>query len=51
MKLLSGIEEIFVNLLLALTQASFILTQCVSPCQQDYTRDGNDGNITQNLTD
>ena len=46
MKLLSGIQEIFVNLLLAFTQAGFILILCVSPCQQDYTRDGN---MTQNL--
>ena len=45
MKLSSGIQEIFVNLLLVLTQASFILILCVSPCQQDYTRDGN---MTQN---
>ena len=37
----SGIQQKFVNLLLALTQASFTLILCVSPCQQDYTRDGN----------
>ena len=43
---LSRIQEKFVNLLLALTQASFILILCVSPCLQDYTRDGI---ITQNL--
>ena len=36
----------FVSLLLAMTQASFILILCVSPCQQHYTRDGN---MTQNL--
>ena len=48
MKLLSGIQEIFVNLLLALTQASFILILCVSPSQQDSTLDGN---MTQNLID
>ena len=36
----------FVNLLLEFTQASFILILCVSPCQQDYTRDGN---MTQKL--
>ena len=42
----SGIQEIFVNLLLALTQASFIPFLCVSPCQQDQTRDGN---MLQNL--
>ena len=47
-KLLSGIPEIFVNLLLALTQVSCILILCASPCQQDYTRDGN---MTQNLID
>ena len=46
MELLSGIQEIFINLLLALTQASFILSLCVSPCQRDYTRDGN---MRQNL--
>ena len=46
MKLLSRIEEIFVYLLLALTQASFILILCVSPCQQDHRRDEN---ITQKL--
>ena len=46
MKFLSAFQEIFVNLLLALTQASFIVSLCVSPCQQDYTRDGN---MTQNL--
>ena len=46
MKLLSGIQEIFVNLLLALTQASFVLILCVGSCQQDYKRDGN---MTQNL--
>ena len=44
----SGIQEKFVNLLLALTQVSCILILCVSPCQQDYTRDGN---MTQNLID
>ena len=48
MKLLSGIQEIFVNLLLALTQVSCILILCASRCQQDYTRDGN---MTQNLID
>ena len=48
MNLLSGTQEKFVNLLLALTQASCILILCVSPCQQDYTRDGN---MTQNLID
>ena len=48
MKLLSGIQEIFVNLSLALTQVSCILILCASPCQQDYTRDGN---MTQNLID
>ena len=31
--------------LLALTQASFVPILCVSPCQQDYTRDEN---MTQN---
>ena len=36
----------FVNLLLALTKASFILILCVSPCQQDFTHDRN---MTQNL--
>ena len=46
MKLLSEIQEISVHLLLALTQASFILILCFSPCEQDYTRDGN---MTQNL--
>ena len=46
MKLLSGIQEVFVSLLLALTQAGFILILCVSPCQQYYKRDGN---LTQNL--
>ena len=46
MKLLSGIQEIFVNRLLALTQVSCILILCASQCQQDYTRDGN---MTQNL--
>ena len=40
------IQEKFVNLLLALTQARFILILCVSPCQQDYTRVGI---MTQNL--
>ncbi len=39
-------QEIFVNLLLASTQTSFILILCVSPCQQDNARDGN---MTQNL--
>ena len=29
-----------------MTQASFILNLCVSPCQQDYTRDGN---LTKNV--
>ena len=29
------------NLLLALKHASFTLILCVSPCQQDYTRNGN----------
>ena len=43
---LFGIQEIFVILLLALTQASFIFILCVSPCQQDYTREEN---MTQNL--
>ena len=38
----------FVNLLLALTQVSCILKLCVSPCQEDYTRDGK---MTQNLID
>ena len=47
-KLLSGIQEIFVSLLLALTEVSCILILCASPCQQDYTRDGN---MTQNLID
>ena len=46
MKLLSGNQEMFVNLLLALMQASFILILCVSPCILDYTRGGN---MTQNL--
>ena len=46
MKLLSGDHEIFVNLLLALTQASSIPILCVRPCQQDYVRDGN---MTQSL--
>ena len=46
MKLLSGIQEIFVSLLLPLTQASFILVLFVSPSQQDSTRDGN---MTKNL--
>ena len=46
MKLLSGIQKIFVNLLLVLTQVSCILILCASPCQQDFTRDGN---MTQNL--
>ena len=32
--------------LLALTKANFILILCVSPCQQDYTLDGN---MTHNL--
>ena len=40
------IQEIFVNLLLVLMQASFVLILCVSPCRKDYTRDGN---MTQNL--
>ena len=48
MKLLSGIQEIFVNLSLALTQVSCILILSVSPCQLDLRRDGN---ITQNLID
>ena len=48
MKLLPGIQEIFVNLLFALTQVSCILILCASPCLQDYTRDGN---MTQNLID
>ena len=48
MKLLSGIQEIFVNLLLALTQVSCILIRCASPCQQDYIRNGN---FTQSLID
>ena len=47
-KLLSGNQEIFVNLLLVMTQVSCILILCASPCQQDYTRDGN---MTQNLID
>ena len=47
-EILSGIQEIFVNLLLALTQVRCILILCASPCQQVYTRDGN---ITQNLID
>ena len=38
---LSGVQEIFVNLLLELMQAGLILILCVSPCQQDYTGDGN----------
>ena len=46
MKLFTGNQEIFVNLLLALTQASFILILCISPCKQDYIRDEN---LTQNL--
>ena len=41
MKVLSGIGEKSVNLLLALKQASFIPVLCVSSCQQDFTRDGN----------
>ena len=45
---ISGIQGILVNRLLALTQVSCILFLCASPCQQDYTRDGN---ITQNLLD
>ena len=45
---LSGIQEFFVNLLLALTQVSCILILCASPCQMDYT---SDGNMTQNLMD
>ena len=44
----SGNQEIFVNLLLALTHVNCILILCASPCQQDYTRDGN---MTQNLID
>ena len=47
-KLLSGVQEIFVNLMLALTQVSCILILCSSLCQQDYTRDGS---MTQNLID
>ena len=43
MKLFSGSREKFVNLL---TQASFINIFCVSPCQQDHTRDCK---MTQNL--
>ena len=39
---------IFVNLLLALMQVNCILILCASPCQKDYTRDGN---VTQNLKD
>ena len=46
MKLLPGIQKSFVNLLLALTPASFILILCVSSSQQDYTRHGK---MTQNL--
>ena len=48
MKILSGIQEIIANLLLALTQVSCFLILCVSPCQQDYPRDGY---MTQNLMD
>ena len=40
------IREIFVNLLLALTQVNCILILCVSPCQEHYTRGGN---MTPNL--
>ena len=47
-KLLSRNQEILVNLLLALTQISCIPILCASPCQQDYTHDGN---MTQNLID
>ena len=47
-EILSGIREIFVNLLLALMQVNCILILCASPCQQDYTRDGN---MKQNLID
>ena len=43
---LTGIQEIFENLFLALSQASFIFHLCFSPGQQDYTRDAN---LTQNL--
>ena len=45
MKLLSGVEAKLVNLLMAMTQASFILILCVKLCQQDYTPGGN---LTQN---
>ena len=41
-------SENILNLLLALTQVSCILILCASPCQQNYTRDGN---MTQNLID
>ena len=37
---LSGFKERFVRLLLALTQANFILILCVSPCEHGYTHDG-----------
>ena len=47
-EILSGIQEIFVNFLLVLTQISCILFLCASPCQQDYTRDEK---MTQNLID
>ena len=46
MKILSGIQEMFVNPLLALAHVSRILILCVSSSQQDYTRDGD---LTQNL--
>ena len=45
-EILSGDQEINVNLMWALKQTTFILILCVSPCQQDHTRDGN---MTQNL--
>ena len=48
MKLLSGIQGIFVYLLLALEQVSCILILRVSPCHKDYTCDGN---MTPNLID
>ena len=48
MKLLSGIQEIFVNLLSALTQVNCILIPCANSCQQAYTRDGN---MIQSLLD